>query len=359
MDCVLKIKKERKLGMVRRRKRRWIAAAMSLLFLFAVGCSTDSSDRGGGPASEAVAEQSKEGDEVGTESGGAGFYTVDSKIEEVMADPVFEDYGRLLFPVDSGYYSGDTLGELSLTWYSNIDPNETVEIVNTLRERASQGETVFYDIYTEEEKRADPEKEDTGLFFFRGNPGERFAVCNAGGGFAYVGAMQDSFPHALELSKMGYQAFALIYRPGAQTACEDLARAISFIFEHAQELEVNTDCYSLWGGSAGGRMAAWLGSYGPAAFGGDDLPQPGAVIMQYTGHSDYTENDPPTFACVGERDGIANWRTMQQRLDRLSSFGIPTEFHHYPGLSHGFGLGTGTAAEGWIDQAAAFWEAQM
>ena len=53
-------------------------------------------------------------------------------------------------------------------------------------------------------------------------------MCNAGGGFAYVGAMQDSFPHALELSRRGYNAFALIYRPGAQTACEDLARAIQF-----------------------------------------------------------------------------------------------------------------------------------
>ena len=28
-----------------------------------------------------------------------------------------------------------------------------------------------------------------------------------------MGAMQDSFPHALELSKKGYNAFALIYRP--------------------------------------------------------------------------------------------------------------------------------------------------
>ena len=151
----------------------------------------------------------------------------------------------------------------------------------------------------------------------------------------------------------------MIYRPGAQTACEDLARAISFIFENAQELEVDTDCYSLWGGSAGARMAAWLGSYGPAAFGGDDLPQPGAVIMQYTGHSDYTESDPPTFACVGENDGIANWRTMERRLQAMSALGIPTEFHHYPSLGHGFGLGTGTVAEGWLDQAAAFWEEQM
>ena len=286
-------------------------------------------------------------------------FTTSTPIQEVIDDPVFGEYGRLLFPVDDWYMSGSALGDLQLTWYNNIDPEETVEIVNTLWQRANTGETVFYDIYTDEEKAADPEKADTGLFYFKGEPGEKFAVCNAGGGFAYVGAMQDSFPHALELSKQGYNAFALIYRPGAQTACEDLARAISFIFEHAEELEVNTDCYSLWGGSAGGRMAAWLGSYGPAAFGGDELPRPGAVIMQYTGHSDYTENDPPTFACVGERDGIANWRTMQRRIEALDTLGIPTEFHHYPGLPHGFGLGTGTVAEGWLDEAAQFWEAQM
>ena len=33
---------------------------------------------------------------------------------------------------------------------------------------------------------------------------------------------------------------------------------------------------------------------------------PGAVIMQYTGLSEYSESDPPTYACVGDRDGIAN-----------------------------------------------------
>ena len=289
----------------------------------------------------------------------SGLYTTQTPISQVIEDPVFGDYGRLIFPVDSGYYSGSTLRDLRLTWYSNIDPNKTVEIVNYLKQSVQSGRTVFYDIYTDEEKAQDPDKEDTGLFFFKGEPGERFAVCNAGGGFAYVGAMQDSFPHALELSKMGYNAFALIYRPDAQIACEDLARAISFIFSHAQELEVNTDGYSLWGGSAGGRMAAWLGSYGPAAFGGDNLPRPATVIMQYTGHSNLTRNDPPTFVCVGENDGIANWRTMQRRIQALDEMGIPTEFHHYPGLRHGFGLGTGTVAEGWIDEAAAFWQRQV
>ena len=287
------------------------------------------------------------------------YYTNKTKISDVIHDPVFGTYGRLIFPVDDWYYSGETLGDLNLTWYSHIDPDKTVELCNYFKALAEAGDVFFYDIYTDEEKQADPEKEATGLFFFKGEPGAKFAICNAGGGFAYVGAMHDSFPHALELSKQGYNAFALIYRPGAQTACEDLARAISFIFEHAEELKVDTDCYSLWGGSAGARMAAYLGTYGPAAFGGDDLPQPGTVVMQYTGHSEYSRFDPPTYVCVGKNDGIANWRTMQARIDAMAKAGVPTEFHAYDGLPHGFGLGTGTIAEGWINDAVAFWEAQM
>lgn len=251
------------------------------------------------------------------------------------------------------------MGELRLTWYSHIDPSETVDIVNTLRNNALAGRTVFYDIYTDAEKAADPAKRDTGLFFFKGDEGAPFAICNAGGGWTYVGAMHDSFPHAQELSKKGYNAFAIIYRPGAQTACEDLARAISFIFTNADALGVSSDCYSLWGGSAGGRMTAYLSSYGPARFCGDDLPRPGASIIQYTGHSDYTGQEPPTYVCVGESDGIANWRTMEVRQNALAALGIETEFHHYPGLGHGFGLGTGTVAEGWLDEAVAFWQKQI
>ncbi len=50
---------------------------------------------------------------------------------------------------------------------------------------------------------------------------------------------------------------------------------------------------------------------------------------------------------------------MQRRLEAVSVLGIPTEFHIYEGLSHGFGLGTGTVAEGWIDDAVSFWKEQM
>lgn len=332
-------------------KGRAILASALCLALSLTGCSAGGADRAQTAQQEPAQQEPAQREPTGP-------FTADTPVEAVLQDEVFGDYGRLLFPVDTGYWSGDTLGELQLTWYNNIDPEETVEIVNTLWQRAEAGETVFYDIYTEAEKAQDPDKADTGLFFFKGEAGAPFAVCNAGGGFAYVGAMQDSFPHALELSKRGYNAFALIYRPGAQTACEDLARAIAWIFAHAGELEVDTEGYSLWGGSAGARMAAWLGSYGPGAFGEEDLPRPAAVVLQYTGHAEYTPEDPPTFACVGESDWIANWRTMERRLQALQDLGIPTEFHHYPGLPHGFGLGTGTVAEGWLDEAVAFWEAQ-
>lgn len=339
----------------------WAAIFLCLLISFS-GCGANEK-----PENTAVTESSQTDGEQGEETESpvqknqsiSESYTAETRISDVISDPVFEDYGRLIFPVDSSYYSGDTLSDLRLTWYSGIDPEKTVEIANYMKDHAAAGDTIFFDIYTDEEKAADPEKENTGLFFFKGNPGEKFAICNAGGGFAYVGAMHDSFPHALELSKQGYNAFALIYRSGAQTACEDLARAIRFVFEHAEELEIDTDCYSLWGGSAGARMAAYLGTYGPEGFGGGHLPKPGAVVMQYTGHSEYSEDDPPTYACVGESDGIANWRTMQRRLEQMSALGINTEFESFSGLSHGFGLGRGTVAEGWIKNAIAFWEKQM
>lgn len=141
-------------------------------------------------------------------------YTLNTRISDVISDPVFGEYGRLIFPVNGAYYGGNTLGDLSMTWYSHIDPNKTVEICNYLKTQAVNGQTVFYDIYTDAEKAADPSLADTGLFFFRGNAGAPFAVTCAGGGFAYVAAMHDSFPHALELSKRGYNAFAVIYRPG-------------------------------------------------------------------------------------------------------------------------------------------------
>ncbi len=289
-------------------------------------------------------------------------FHLQTTLSEVLQDPAFEDFGRLLFPVDLPIDGSSTLEEISSSktyiWYSEIKAGKTVEILNELKSRADSGQQIFYPLYPEDERTRDPSKRDTGLFFFRGRPGADYAVVNAGGGFMYVAAMHDSFPQALELSRMGYNAFALIYRPSHPY--EDLAQALSFITDHAEELQVNPDGYSLWGGSAGARMAATLGnrSYLHRLTERTDIPQASAVIMQYTGYTDVSSSDAPTYINVGTSDGIANWRTMQRRSNQLNRIGIPSEFHVYPGLRHGYGLGLGTIAEGWMRDAVSFWEAQ-
>ena len=53
-------------------------------------------------------------------------------------------------------------------------------------------------------------------------------------------------------------------------------------------------------------MAAVLGNqdYLGELTGRSDVPQAAAVIMQYTGYTDTSKADAPTYACVGTSDGI-------------------------------------------------------
>ena len=106
-------------------------------------------------------------------------------------------------------------------------------------------------------------------------------------------------------------------------------------------------------------MAAWLGSYRTSDFGEKEYPRPAAVIMQYTGLSEVYGNEPPTYNCVGTSDGIASYRTMEWRIAAIKANGTDTMIEVFSGLPHGFGLGTGTVAEGWLNNAVAFWERQM
>ena len=46
-------------------------------------------------------------------------------------------------------------------------------------------------------------------------------------------------------------------------------------------------------------------------------------------------------------------------MRRIRAQGTDAEIEVFDGLPHGFGLGEGTVAEGWIDRAVAFWERQM
>lgn len=285
---------------------------------------------------------------------------VNDTVQDVLMHPAFAGHNRLLLPWDDRPYDTrmplSSMGSL-LPYHSRVEPRVVVDALNHMIVDANQGKTVFYDFYTPSQKQADRTKEHTGLFYYRGNPGAPFAVIAPGGGFSYVGSVHEGFPYAQEISRRGYNAFVIKYRvgQGEEVATQDLAAAVSFIFGHAATLDIDTRGYSLWGSSAGARMAARIGSHGLQRFGGENHPKPSTVVMAYTGHSDHTSTEPATFVVVGEDDGIAPPSRMEQRIAALRAIGTRVEYRKFPGVAHGFGVGTGTPAQGWITEAINFW----
>lgn len=286
--------------------------------------------------------------------------TADSTIGDLLSHPAFSGFARRILPWDERDYDPqaklDTIRAL-LPYHTHVDIPSTVAALNRMIEDAEQGRQVFFEIYSEAERRAEPAKAHAGLFFLRGKPNAPFAIVAPGGGFAYVGSGHEGFPYAAAISDAGLNAFVLKYRAGkgGTVATQDLAAAIGFVFRNAATLGVDTRGYSLWGSSAGARMAASIGSHGIAPYGGPDLPKPSAVIMAYTAHSDHAAREPPTFALVGDQDGIAPPAAMRQRVAALRRLGTEVDYREYPGVGHGFGLGIGTSAEGWISAAIRFW----
>lgn len=285
---------------------------------------------------------------------------IDDTVGDVLAHPAFAGFGRLLLPWDDRRYEKamrlSEIGSL-LPYHTRVNPTVVVSSLNRMIDDAATGRTVFYGFYTDAEQEAEPSRRNAGLFFFRGKPGAPFAVIAPGGGFAYVASVHEGLPYAAEISRHGYNAFVLKYRAGQGEliATEDLAAALTYIVRNASILGVATAGYSLWGSSAGARMAASIGSHGAARFGGATLPAPAAVVLLYTGHSDLSQSEPPTFVAVGETDGIAPPGVMERRVAALRREGTDVAYHRYPGVGHGFGLGTGTSAEGWIVDAIRFW----
>ena len=141
-----------------------------------------------------------------------------------------------------------------------------------------------------------------------------------------------------------------------QSATEDLAAAVSYVFRNAERLGVGTRGYSLWGGSAGARMVGNIALRGVADYGGGNLLRPTTVVIAYTGQSSSSRDFPPTFIMVSEDDRIASASTVERRVQDLREAGVEVEYRRFKNAGHGFGLGLGTDAEGWIEHAIEFWE---
>lgn len=154
-----------------------------------------------------------------------GHLTTANTVSDVVNHEAFNGFGRFILPAERSYNDNMTLQNVAsmLPYHNYITGERAVETINTMIDYVHDGNTLFYDIYSDADKQADSRKNNTGVFFFRGEPGKPFAIVCPGGGFSYVGAIHEGFPLAIALSKMGYNAFpSNIARAGRRSLAKTL-----------------------------------------------------------------------------------------------------------------------------------------
>lgn len=263
--------------------------------------------------------------------------------------------------------------------------------VNFFLQEARAGKVQSLPIYTEEELTQDPTRKEAELLFLPGNPGAPYAIITPGGAYFSVAISVEGLPIGAKLHEMGYSVFFLRYRCGRHGELPkpfyDLQAFIRYITDHAQELQVNPQGYGVFGFSAGGHVAASMGTdnFGYLPQG---LPKPGAMILgyplvsleernfsinfvihTYTGRK-WREILPPTYILNHMDRNYPPTYIWQCRDDKLLPFsgngeafqkkaaqiGVPCCFRAVNKGGHGLGLGLGSEAEGWLEEAVTFWE---
>ena len=219
-----------------------------------------------------------------------------------------------------------------------------------------------------------------------------FAVICPGGAYQTVCSFIEGTPFARRLNEQGISAFIVYYRVRGKAQYphpqEDLARAVREILSQAEKYHLDVENYSVWGSSAGGHLAASFGTEN-MGYHQYNLPKPRAIVLVYPVISmdgalthdqthdnllgkqataameaftsiekNVTADYPPTYLWCGEADALVNPEHTRCMAAALKAAGVPFQCEIFPGVDHGVGPGTGTAAEGWIERAVEFWREQ-
>ena len=215
-----------------------------------------------------------------------------------------------------------------------------------------------------------------------------------GGGYVHLSIVNEGYDVAKLLNEWGVAAFVLKYRlPDDSTMqqkeigpLQDAQRAIQLVRSNTKQWNVNPDKVGIMGFSAGGHLAATLGTHFkkalisnkegvslrpdfmvlayPAISVPDSLSRldrrflgtnaSPKKIEQYLKGFTVTKQTPPTFFVHAKDDRTVNVRYSTSFYEKLQKEGIPAEIYLYDKGGHGFGLNNKMSEEKWTDRLHAW-----
>ena len=316
------------------------------------------------------------------------------RANESLVASGFDTHDRnILIPEQPWMYDDWTLEE-----YLGGTAPDAAAGLNLVIDNYNRGVQVTYKIYTPEEIAADPAKDEVELYYFPAKTqNAKYALVVPGNMYEKSAKMREGCSVSYHMHEMGYASFVLRYSVGrdntGNAAYNDLVRAVQFITEHAETFGVQPEDYALVGFSAGGQMCGVFGTsrMGYKNFG---LPKPGALLLGYPvinymygkpvyfylydgakpgdwlAPGDYYYNIeidaevdgdfPPVYHWFGLNDAtlmLMDIFCQGPALDRaLEASGVPHKMVVFQNARHRTSVGTGTDADGWLYDAAAFWE---
>lgn len=305
-----------------------------------------------------------------------------SSLGHISGHPSFEGFNAMINPFQPGFTTWVTapLAMDRVVGYMGWDPGTIVDGVNFVIDEVDADRAQYLPLYSDDAVRTDPSKSDAGLLFFPGDRNAPLAIVLAGGGWRAQANIQEAFPLARLLHQEGYNVCILRYRIGvhdtdtrraddptggradaALRAREDLATAVDYLLAHAQQMAVPMDGYSIWGSSAGGNTALTFAGKGVFSATSEGLPDPAAILTAYpAGHFwESRISFPPLYVVAAADDDVAPIGPTDRIVSELEAQGTAVEYERVDRGGHGFGIGVGTEAEGWVGRAIAFWQAQI
>lgn len=192
-----------------------------------------------------------------------------------------------------------------------------------------------------------------------------------GGGYGMC-SMREAEPIAMHFLAMGYNAFVLRYSLREASAfpqpLNDADEAMKLIYDNAEEWLIDTDKIAVCGFSAGGHLAAALGTMGKLRPAGmilgypcitKDICNDCEVLHNHkcvpTLDDKVDEKTPPAFIFSATDDGLVPLTSSLKLASALDDKRIPYEMHLFSEGNHGFATADYVTCEGMYENSAHQW----